>query len=596
VLKLFHISDLHFCEEHLALALRGFSQGIGHRFARVTQADLVDIQVASPDVLDALGKEIMSQDPDAVVVSGDITTFGDDESFSRFADWSRPLASRTGNRQDRPWLVVSGNHDALRSHLTSLYNNPFTELPWWLRSLARRYVRNLLSPLERHLNNEGKKGDHLDAFRRVVDAETHLMGTTAQIPIAGCVGVQIRLIPFFTTCVDPLWMNLGETHRQDWERIREDARKPGGDAFNIKVVIAHHNPIAPLSGDQGRFTHAYNGMPEGTRFLAELQDAGVDLLLHGHQHEYSLSRFDFELGKAGHTFVLGADSSSSEKHGGFNLIEFKDPNHAIVSRLTYNIQRGFHAPSDPMPLLFERNRPVDTETLSARYELKQYLYPSGDDVDERVFGQVQAAANGMVYMSGRHFRSVRENKFEHLAKVLSTPAGRVRMLLVDPELVLKLAAVSGGSSDGRTGRADLWGRREELEGLAKEAELTLGAVKDYIQRLPEEKAKRMNVRVAHTLLPFGAFARDPDKPWGCMAIKLLPVGAIGDIHAAVLRLNRRVERAMYEYYLRHLKYLFLKSRTVDGNWSSDDDLRQGLADDLLADIDEQTQPHNSEPP
>lgn len=588
MLKLFHISDLHFCGEHLANALREFSLRIGNRLARVTQADLIDIHVASPGVLEALGKEIEAQDPDVVVVSGDITTFGDLESFSRFAEWSRPLATRTGNRRDRIWLVVSGNHDALRSHLTFLYRNPFSELPWWLRSLSRHYVQGLLAPLVCHLNSEWKKDDHVEAFRSVIDAEDHLKSSTVEIPIAGCDGVQVRLIPFSTTCVDPLWMNLGETHRQDWEHLREDARKPGGGEFSIKVVIAHHNPIAPPSGGQGRFTYAYNGMPEGTRFLAELQHAGVDLLLHGHQHEYSLSRFDFALGKAGHTFVLGADSSSSEKHGGFNVIEFKDPNHVVVTRCSYNIERGFHARSDPMPLLFERNRPVDSETLSARYELKQYLYPSGDDVDERVFGPVQATANGMVYMSGRHFRSVRESKFEHLTQVLSKPAGRIRMLLVDPQLVRAVAAVSGGDGDGRAVRADLWGRKEELESLAKEAELTLEAVRSYIQRLPEEKSRRVNVRVAHTLLPFGVYARDPDRPWGCMAIKLLPVGAIGDIPAAVLRLNRRVERAMYEYYMRHLKYLFLKSRAVDGSWSNTDDLRQGLGYDLLADIDYDT--------
>jgi hypothetical protein len=168
------------------------------------------------------------------------------------------------------------------------------------------------------------------------------------------------------------------------------------------------------------------------------------------------------------------------------------------------------------------------------------------------------------------------------------------MLLVDPVLVRALAAASGGSSDGPVDRADLWGRREELEGLAREAQMTLEALKEYIQGLPEEKAERVNVRVAHTLLPFGAYARDPDKAWGSMAIKLLPVGAIGDINAAVLRLNRRVEKAMYEYYLKHLKYLFLKSRTVDGRWSTGDDLRQGVAYDFLEDIDKNAQPHISE--
>jgi hypothetical protein len=86
------------------------------------------------------------------------------------------------------------------------------------------------------------------------------------------------------------------------------------------------------------------------------------------------------------------------------------------------------------------------------------------------------------------------------------------------------------------------------------------------------------------LIPFGAYVRDPDKDWGSMAIKTLPIGAIGDIDTPVFRLNRRVEMAMYDYYLVHLKYLFLLGTTVDGSWTDETDLREKMEPDLLASI------------
>lgn len=575
MLTVAHLSDLHFCSAELRPKLQDFSGRLSDFLKRLGIAENVAIHLASPTVLSDLSSALSREDPDIVVVSGDITAFGDHSSFLAFADWSAGLTTRAAGRAARQWILVPGNHDALQYHLSSLHNHAFLGLPAWLRLPLRLFLKHHLRPLRGHLPTA--QAGYLHAFRECIANHQHLSDAGAKFPIPDCEGASIRFTPFSTTSTDPFWMNMAETRRNDWVRLTADLHQnatPG----QINVVVAHHNPVSPPSGTEGRLSYGYNGMPEGTMFLAELQEAGVDLLLHGHHHEHSLFRFDFNLATAGHVFVLASLASSSEHFAGFNLLEFNDPNNGLNRQFVHISTRGFTS-GRSMPLLFERHRPVDAGTLSARYELKHYVYQSNDASDERVFGPLQTNIEGIVYMAGRHFRSVRESRFHHLREVLSRDSGRIRLLLMDPELVrgLRLA----GDSESVESNGDLWGRAEELDRLATEAEETLSQVRRFSEDLPSSHRSRIDVRVSHTLLPFGAYARYPDRPWGAMAVKMLPIGAIGDIHSPVLRLNRRVHMAMYDYYLRHLKYLLLKARVVCGDWSDQTDLREGISEDLL---------------
>lgn len=578
MLKIAHISDLHFCEPELAATLRVFGGGVSRELALLTQSDILDVAVGALDVLGNLRETLMRLDPDVIVVSGDLTTFGDDASFAQFAAWCEPLLTRQGGHRNRKFLVVPGNHDALQDHFTCLYRKIVPELPFTLRWAARKYIK-LLEPLTSHLGHHWKSGQHLANFETLLARNSWLTANTIVAEIPDCPHVRVRLIPFLTTSTDPLWMNLAETRAHEWARLQNEVRVPPMPGSDIKIVITHHNPIAAPSGRDGRFAHAYNGMPEGTFFLAELQKAGVDLLMHGHQHEYSLVKFDYDLGSAGHAFALGSDRSSCPDNGGFNFITVKDPNQVYLQRYRYSKPAGFRPDAATTFIPLERHRPNDAETLSARYELKQYLYPSGDELDANAFGPVQGGARGIVYISGRHFRSARETRFAQVREVLNTDGGRVRLLLVDPSLVDRL--IAAGDEIGANGPGDLWGRKEELARLKNEARSSLDALGVLYESLSREQRTRLDVRKAHTLIPFGAYVRDPDKPWGKMAVKILPVGAMGDLEAPILRLNRRGDMALYDYYLKHLKYLFLRSTRVLGDWADDTDLRADMAFDVL---------------
>ncbi|MHB1591231.1 MAG: hypothetical protein ACYCTW_06830, partial [Sulfuricella sp.] len=133
---------------------------------------------------------------------------------------------------------------------------------------------------------------------------------------------------------------------------------------------------------------------------------------------------------------------------------------------------------------------------------------------------------------------------------------------------------------------DLWGQKELLPALEKDARDALRDLIKFVGSLPEEEQKRIAVSISHTLIPFGAYVRDPDKDWGKMAIKMLPVGAMRDIRSPVLRINRREDKSLYHYYLTYLKVLFMKSKHVAGGWKADADLRDGMDKDTLAGIDE----------
>ena len=580
MLRIAHISDLHFCEPTLARALKEFADAVTAKMGRFGPTEFVEVHTASATVVDALRTALINIDPDVVAISGDITAFGDEASFAAFVQWCKTIAPRSGSRPGRKIIVVPGNHDALKDHFTCLRRQHLDKLPLLMRLTLRKYIR-LLDPILPFLGRSWRREEHLSHFGAMIAANSWLTSGSVTEDVPDCPTVRVRLIPFITTASDPFWMNLGETRQTDWLRLRNEVREPSGSGAEVRIVVAHHNPVAPPSATYGRFAYAYNGMPEGTLFLSELQRAGVDFVLHGHQHEFSLLKFDSDHGAAGHAFAVGSDCSSDESTGGFNLLTVYDPNSAHLQRYRYRRDAGFTPYDSSVFLPLERHRPVDAETLSARYELKKYVYPSNDEEDEEAFGPVQEGSRGLVYMSGRHFKSVRESKFARVRQVLDMPKGHVRLLLMDPLLIGRLIDVQVGSKLHNGLSGDLWGRREELSRLVLEAEMTLAEVAAFVDSLKEDQKKRIDVRKSHTLLPFGAYVRHPDQPWGKMAVKILPIGAMGDLASPVLRLNRRADQALYDYYLNHLKYLFLKSTHVVGEWHDDDDLRDGMAPDVL---------------
>lgn len=570
ILRILHISDLHFCEQHLAQKLDGFREEV--KAASKNRVNL-DIHKHSTQVLEALRDWIQQNDPDVLMVTGDITTFGDSESFKQATQWFQTLRMRP-NGQDRRCIVVPGNHDALIDHF-SAWNQTFRGLSLPLRLAARLSFRKLVSYLDDLGGSPYDSKNFLKNYYTFIEANKGFVKNTDITEVLQN-GQTVQLLPVDTVSRDPAWVNTGEPTSAAWGNLNRLKPVPG----RLLIVATHHNPIPSPHTIQSQITHAYNSMGGGTRYLKRLQQGGCDLICFGHEHERCLYSLDFDLSTAGHAYALGCPASSV-KDGGINLLEIQDINHVRVTACKCSDQGGIKFVTDAFfptdgvgglsptyELTLEHNRPTDVQTRSARLEIKAF------SEDERhLFDELGSIDSELVYICGRHLKDLHEGDFNQLEKIISSKSRRtnsprrLRILLSNPDLLDQLIRTFDETPTAK----QLLGDSESLRELASSVKSVSSALKAWINGRSQEERQRIDLRYCYTLIPFGAYAADPDKPWGKIVLKLLPLGAIKSFNTPCMRLNKRRDNTLFSFYMRHLKYLISNSERVGGDWTHGDE-------------------------
>ncbi|KAA5605329.1 metallophosphoesterase [Roseospira marina] len=177
-----------------------------------------------PDVVAALEADLIAQDPDLVVVSGDLTQRGRHHEF---------LAARAFlDRLARPVLVVPGNHDVPAFNLMSRFLRPYGRFS--------RHISSDLSPV-------------------VADDVMAVLGLNSAR----------RLVRHWN------WA-LGSLNRRQLARAARDLAAHGEG--RVRVIVTHHPAVLPPAHRDGPMLfHA-------ERALGAFAAARVDLLLSGHLH------------------------------------------------------------------------------------------------------------------------------------------------------------------------------------------------------------------------------------------------------------------------------------------------------------------------
>jgi 3',5'-cyclic AMP phosphodiesterase CpdA len=230
VIRLAHLSDIHFGGENVA----------------ATEAAVAFLH---------------TQTLDAVIVSGDLTQFGEKAEFASAAAWLERLP--------KPLLVAPGNHDA-----------PY--LAWFERFFA---------PFARYEAAIGR-----------AEVQTHRSPGLAVYGLNTARGVQPRAN----------WSKgqLSKSQARaavDWfaQASRED----------VRILVCHH-PLIEMIG--GPMTGKVWGGPKGAETFVQ---ARVDLVLSGHIHAPFAWPYPYEDRR---TYGVGAGTLSVRERGappGFNLIE-----------------------------------------------------------------------------------------------------------------------------------------------------------------------------------------------------------------------------------------------------------------------------------
>ena len=229
-----------------------------------------------PRLVEAVEQRIDEAQPDLIVISGDFTQRARTEQFEQACQFLERL-----KKAGHDVLGVPGNHDV------PLYD----------------VLRRFLSPLTR--------------YRRYID-ET--LCPFHELPGAAVLGINTAR---------SLTFKDGRINEEQVAYIRQTFARTKPDT--ARILVTHHPMFALPVGDGPEL-----GKPIGRQELAldAVADAGVDLLLAGHNHRASAHHAEELVTDAGSALVIQAGTATStrlrDEEQSFNLIEVGDGQATIL--------------------------------------------------------------------------------------------------------------------------------------------------------------------------------------------------------------------------------------------------------------------------
>jgi 3',5'-cyclic AMP phosphodiesterase CpdA len=232
-------------------------------------------------VLDAIVRDMQTQAPGHIAVTGDLTNISLDQEFGNAARW----LDQVGTPQNV--TLVPGNHDA------------------YIRRVADHAVRHWGEYMRGDDDSRPHPGEPSDARPRSA-ASFEVRGEEPPAPRDDVVFPFVRrrgpvaIIGLTTSLPTGPFMATGRLGSDQLARLAKIlvtlAREP-----MFRVVLIHHPPVA----NRG---HHMKRLIDGTIFRALLAEHGAELLLHGHNHEQQLRWLD---GPRGRIPAVGVPSASA---------------------------------------------------------------------------------------------------------------------------------------------------------------------------------------------------------------------------------------------------------------------------------------------
>lgn len=257
------------------------------RMARLIHLSDLHFGAHDPAMVEAVERQVNAANPDLVIISGDLTQRAKTEQFQQACRFLERLRDA-----GHDVLAVPGNHDV------PLYD----------------VLRRFLSPLTR--------------YRRYID-ET--LCPVYELPGATILGINTARSLTFSD---------GRISREQIEFIRDTFER--SDPHAMRILVTHHPLFAlPIGPEVAR------AVGRSELALDAIAQAGVDMLLSGHNHQASAHSARDLVTRAGPALVIQAGTATStrvrEQPQSFNSIETGRTN----ATLTVFVWRGDDfAPAD----------------------------------------------------------------------------------------------------------------------------------------------------------------------------------------------------------------------------------------------------------
>lgn len=279
-----------------------------------------------PVVSEALLQTAEQLEPDAVIVSGDLTQRAKEEQFIAAAKFLKRLPAV-------PQLVIPGNHDVPLYRIAERFLDP--------HGLYKRHISEELNPI---------------------------------LTIDGAVIVGLDTTSPYRNITN------GRIHRWQLDRCSQALQEAPPEA--ARIVVAHHH-FAPSPDYIPDLV-----MPKARRAMERFGDLGVEMVLGGHLHcAYIGNSLDFFPGshRDRGIIVVQCGTSTSRRGRGrereknsLNLIEITQSSHIVTHFVFFNEEHGFTPFSRHM---FPRpGRPFEHDVLRAARQTDSALESTEPEV------------------------------------------------------------------------------------------------------------------------------------------------------------------------------------------------------------------------
>jgi 3',5'-cyclic AMP phosphodiesterase CpdA len=563
-MKIVHISDIHACAED--------NKGLVGDLVEITgSAGLkLDIHYWDKGLFTKLIRQLNRLDPDVVCITGDLTTFGDKKSFDELGIELEYLKERKDGAK-RPIIVVPGNHDQLELSVAKLgaYRNKISKPEEiGVKFLAKlkgkntdviKNIDDLLGRLE-----SGPKGELKDNWNRFVGDFKHLCNGEKFICNKKEDGVSVAFFPFDSTCNDPLWMNLGEVCDKQYDEFGRsiEAYK---DA-DIKISLLHHSllSVPDTHSISNPIAYGYNSFLDAGKFGLIMQQNGIDIVLHGHEHRNTTYSLDFHPEEAGAVAVSAVRPACLKKRdSSFDVIEVKSRSCVTKVSYHYNTAKGF-VPGDLMYIPIDRFAVRDESTLLARLELQEFSDKKDraeDDFSRECDSQLKDSEHNILTVGVSLTEFTRDRVLDVLKESIENTENReFWVLAVAPEVMKEVAKKYNHDKSNGDDR-HISNSSHALETLRK-----------FKDELAESHRNRLIIKVIPHVISFGAtvtLCNEPD-----VYVTLLPVGTWDRDKQVRMRLSSKTNGGLCKFFETHARDLWEKATDYD---------------DYLADLDNVTE-------
>lgn len=408
-MKILHLSDFHIVSD----------QTLHH--ANILKQKLEDIGIAFPlSVSEAVDRTRLLEHLknsersayDAIVFSGDATSLGDTSSMQEAKDFLarvQEICLKTNEKHN--CVAIPGNHDVLAYGMRALLGQLEAEIGlvgnFLLPFIGGGNIAKLKTALQEYL--EAVAAPEFDpnataGFRDIFRSEfTRVFDPYSCFPIGDDVicrsidglcpngdPLRLNIFPVNTVPTHPHFVNMGMVTDEHLGNIRNSEpiiqNSPDGRRL-VNLAVSHHGMMALSSetvADTGDgkvnlvtfLEHAISSQINGFKLGKALQSAGYDVHIHGHEHQNTVIRYDFDVENYGSIYSSGvAAAYGSDAHPiSFASIELPSPFCMSVSTFAYSRSSSSFSPNRS-DIVFDRYKATKSTEL-AKKEVSAFFFSS----------------------------------------------------------------------------------------------------------------------------------------------------------------------------------------------------------------------------